>query len=355
MPVRILIIGGTRFVGPYVVWRLCEMGHVPTLFHRGHTHADLPAGVQHVLGDRHRLTDYVDEFEPLAPRVVLDMIPLGEQDARMVVKVFGGIVQRVVAISSQDVYRAYGKLIRIESGPLEPVPLTEDAPLRQKLYPYRSESLRDPEDPKRWLDDYDKILVERVIMGDSTLPGTILRLPAVYGPGDPQHRLFDHLKRMDDDRPAILLEKGLAKWRWTRGYVENIAAAIALAVVDDRATGRVYNLGEAETLSEADWVRQVGLAAGWGGSVIPVSEDRLPAHLQPQIDTRQHLVVDTTRLRQELGYREEVPRHLALQRTVAWERAHRPVEMDPAQVDYASEDAVLAGLEVSRADNYVVE
>jgi nucleoside-diphosphate-sugar epimerase len=184
---RIFVIGGTGFIGPYVVRRLHEMGHEVILFHRGQTEADLPLGVKHLLGDRRRLTDFADEFRQLAPHVVLDMIPLTEQDAQMVMNTFKGIAQRVIAISSQDVYRVYGKLLRIEPGPIEPVPLTEDAPLRQRLYPYRGEIPRNPDDPKRWLDDYDKILVERAVMGDPDLSGTILRLPMVYGPGDKQH------------------------------------------------------------------------------------------------------------------------------------------------------------------------
>jgi nucleoside-diphosphate-sugar epimerase len=47
-------------------------------------------------------------------------------------------------------------------------------------------------------------------MGTAGLPGTVLRLPTVYGPGDYQHRLFEYLKRMDDGRPAILLGEGVA-------------------------------------------------------------------------------------------------------------------------------------------------
>lgn len=338
---QILIIGGTRFIGPHVVRHLSAMGHEVTLFHRGQTEADLPAGVKHMLGARQRLADFASEFERLGPQVVLDMIPSIEQHARTVVSTFRGIARRVVAISSQDVYRAYGKLIRIESGPVEPLPLREDAPLRQKLYPYRGETPRDQQDPRRWADDYDKILVERVLMGDADLVGTVLRLPMVYGPRDPQHRLFNYLKRMDDKRPVILLEQGLAAWRWTKGYVENVAAAIALAVTDERAAGQIYNVGETETLSEAEWVKEIGRAAGWSGQVVALSKERLPTHLLTDSNTDQHLVVDTTRIREELGYDESVSRDEALRRTVAWERVHPPDAVDPGQFDYAAEDAVI--------------
>jgi len=166
----------------------------------------------------------------------------------------------------------------------------------------------------------------------------------VYGPRDGQHRLFEYLKRMDDGRPAILLGHGLAHWRWTRGYVENVAAAIALAVADERASRRIYNVGAAEALSTADWVRKIGAAAGWKGQVCVVAEEHLPDGLKPGIHTEHHLVTDSTRIREELGYAEVVSQDEALGRTVAWQRAHPPEKIDPGQFDYATEDAVLAEL-----------
>jgi uncharacterized protein YbjT (DUF2867 family) len=127
---RILVIGGTAFTGPHVVRRLDELGHELLLYHRGQTEADLPDRIQHVHGDRWEMADAAEALTRFAPQVVLDMIPRNEQDAWTVLSTFRGIAQRVVALSSQDVYRAYGRLIGIETGPVEPVPLDEDAPLR---------------------------------------------------------------------------------------------------------------------------------------------------------------------------------------------------------------------------------
>jgi nucleoside-diphosphate-sugar epimerase len=72
--------------------------------------------------------------------------------------------------------------------------------------------------------------LERTMLGDRRLLGTVLHLPMVYGPGDHQYQLFPYLKRMDDGRPAILLEAMQAQWRCTRGYAENVAAAIVCVV-----------------------------------------------------------------------------------------------------------------------------
>lgn len=341
---RILIIGGTGFIGPHVAVRLAEMEHDITLFHRGKTKADLPSTITHILGDRQKLPDFEAQFKELTPDVVLDMFPLAEQDARTVVSAFKGIAPRVVAVSSQDVYRAYGKVIQMESGPMDPVPLNEDAPLRDNLYPYREETPRDENDPSRWLDDYDKISVERTVMGEQGLVGTILRLPMVFGPGDGQHRLFKFVKRMYDNRPAILLDEGIARWRSTRGYVENVAAAIALAVADERAASRIYNVADPEAFTMAEWVVEIGKAVGWSGEVSIVPKNLLPKHLLSGVNTDQDLVVDTTRIREELGYREPVLLEEALKKTIEWERAHPPGTIDPQMFDYETEDKILAEL-----------
>ncbi len=334
---RVLVIGGTGFIGPAVVRRLAQLGHDLTVFHRGQTEVDLPPEVAHIHGDRQHLAQFADDFTRLAPDVVLDMAPMTEKDAQAVMAAFAGVARRAVAISSHDVYLAYGRFHLSEPGPPEPTPYAEDAPVREKLYLYRGTG--------RGLDDYEKILVERAVMSQADLPGTVLRLPMVYGERDPQHRLFLELKRMDDGRLAILLEEGVAHWRWTRGYVENVAAAIALAVSDGRAAGRVYNVGEPDAPTYADWLRAVGRAAGWQGDVIVVPDGRLPAKLRPPSgDYTQHLVADTTRIREELGYEEPVPQAEALRRAIEWERAHGP-EGSPELFDYDAEDAVLAELE----------
>lgn len=341
---RVLVIGGTGFLGPHVVRRLVAAGHAVTVFHRGQREADLPAAVDHLHGDRARLADAAAEIRRRAPEVVLDMFAMGEADAKAVVTAVAGVARRLVAVSSMDVYRAYGRLHGTEPGPPEPVPFGEEAPLRERLFPYRDDVPWPADDPRRtFAHNYEKLLVERTAMGEPRFAGTVLRLPFVYGPGDAQHRLRAYVTRIDDGRRAILLGETEARWRGTRGYVENVAAAIALAVTDDRAAGRVYNVGEADAPTEAAFVRAVGRAAGWTGEVVAVPPDRLPAHLASPADFAQPMVADTGRIRRELGYAEPIPRDDWLRRAVEWERANPATERDPASFDYAAEDAALAG------------
>jgi nucleoside-diphosphate-sugar epimerase len=266
----------------------------------------------------------------------VDMICYNERDAAELVRVFSNIAGRIVVISSMDVYRAYGGFLKLEPAPVDQLPLDENSPLRESRFPYRALA-KGPDDMAF---NYDKIPVEDVVMSESGIPGTVLRLPAVYGPGD--HRAFDYLKRMIDGRKTIILEENHARWLWTRGYVENVAAAIAVAVVDSRAAGRVYNAGEPDALTESDWVRRIGRAALWQGDVVAVPKEKVPQHLSMPYDFTHHLYGNTQRIRDELGYEEHVSFDDAMKRTVEWEREHPPEPVDPNRFDYAAEDAALA-------------
>lgn len=312
---KILAIGATGFVGSRVTRQLMAQGHQVALFHRGSTTVSGLDSVLHFYGTRHQLTGFRSAFEQFAPDVVLDIIPYTEAQAQDVVQVFSGCTQRIVAISSGDVYRNYEGLQGEGTHPPDPVPLTEDAPLRERLYPYRNMEGLDSE----FKQNYDKILVEQVLTSQPDLPGTILRLPAVYGPGDQQHRFLAYLQQMFDQQP-ILLDEEQARWRFSHGYVDNIAAAIALAVTDDRAAGRVYNLGESETPTLVERIQRLGTLVNWAGETVIFPKDQLSSHLQTNLQWQYHLAMDTTRFRDELGYVEPIAESEALRQTIAWER-----------------------------------
>jgi nucleoside-diphosphate-sugar epimerase len=339
---RILLIGGNGFIGRFAVTALKQQGHTLAVFHRGTT--AVSAGVAEIRGDRNQLNASAQELKHFAPDVVIDLVISSAPQAKELMNIFRGMARRVVMLSSIDVYRAAGILHGTESGPLQDMPLTEESELRRNLHPYPPESMQHLRRIFAWVtDDYDKIPAERVVMNDRELPGTVLRLPVVYGPGDPLHRFYPVVKRIADGRSRIIFAEAMAAWRSPRGYVANVAAAIALAATDDRAGRRIYNVCEQVSYSEAEWAGKIAEEMQWKGEFVVLPAERTPPHLLTPGNAAQHWTASSERIRRELGYEEPVAIEQAIQQTIRWERENPPAVAFSVQFDYAAEDAAVAG------------
>lgn len=282
---RILLLGGTRCIGPRVVSRLLEAGHETAVFYRGIHEALLPAAVRRF---RHAdaglpMIRIPEQLRSYAPELVIHMMAMGESDARAARVAFDGVARRIIMISSGDVYRAYGLFKGIEGGALESMPLSEQAALRSRLFPYRT-AATGRESLEYY---YEKILAERELSASAGLRTTILRLPKVYGPQE------------NAELASVYAFRNHPGWRWTHGYVENLAAAITLATLDERAAGEVFNLGEPDTPT-----------VGQRLQYLPPREALPPSDLQANFD--QHLVHDTRKIRSCLGFVEELEERAAM-------------------------------------------
>jgi nucleoside-diphosphate-sugar epimerase len=209
---RVLLIGGTGFIGAHIVRQLVGCDHQVTVFHRGRTRAALPDPVREII-DSHSTMPIrkfpVELFDP-GPDVVIHTTAMGAEDAQATVSAFSGRKGRLVLprktrktgrvrataaessfavwwrrtapfalLSSGDVYRAYRRFTKIEPGQVDEGSLSEDAPLRTILFPYRAQAASQ-DALEYW---YEKILAERAVLSNPGLPGTILRLPKVHRPG----------------------------------------------------------------------------------------------------------------------------------------------------------------------------
>lgn len=336
---RVLLIGGNGFIGRPLTRQLTEAGHEVAIFHRSAEHSPvLPAPQIH--GDRNRLADYETEIRQFAPQVIVDMVlssgPQAEASAAFAAK----LQARLVAVSSMDVYRAWGVMHGTEPGDLEPLPITEDSALRRSGRTYPPEVVEKMKPIFTWLNEaYDKVEVERAMMG--VAGNTVIRLPMVYGPGDRLHRMYGILKRIADGRPAIIMAENYAAWRGPRGYVENVAHAIALAATSRQAAGRTYQVCDEPTLTELEWQKKIAAHAGWGGRFVTLPREKTPKHLMMPGNTAQQVVASSQRIRSELGYKEVVEPGEALRRTILWEQANPPEEQSFHQFDYEAEDSAL--------------
>jgi 2'-hydroxyisoflavone reductase len=115
-PLRILILGGTGFTGPFQVKYALSRGHKVTVFNRGRTHpGELPKEAEQLIGDRN------GKLEALKGRqwdVVVDVpttLPVWVRDAAEVLK---GNVDRYVFVSTISVYANVSKPGADETAPL---------------------------------------------------------------------------------------------------------------------------------------------------------------------------------------------------------------------------------------------
>lgn len=334
---RVLLIGGSGFIGQHVIKRLEQRSHEVIIFHRGRSGMLPHPGAERIIGNRLEIDKYIKAIDEARPDAAIDFLPWNDKDTRRVIDALNGRVERVVHLSSGDVYQAWGNFLFGGCG--DPVPLAEDAPLRADLFPYAG--------TRPGMEDYDKVLAERAILDahyHAGYPGIIIRLPMVYGPGDPHHRMWDAIKRMLDARPAILMSGCQAAWLSHRGHVDDVAFGIVLAAERDTCIGQAYNIGSRQTHTAASWVRAIGDVLGWQGDVLIVPQEAMPAHLQQPYNYQQHILYDTNKIRRELGYYELTEPAEALRLTVEWQRANPPPTTDPARFDYEAEDRAIAAL-----------
>jgi 2'-hydroxyisoflavone reductase len=122
---RILILGGTGFTGPFQVRYAVERGHRVTIFNRGRTEADLPPGVEQLIGDRN---DDLSALEGREWDVVIDNPATLPRWVRQSAQLLAGAAGHYVFISSISVYSDNSKPGMDESGPLATLedPTTEE-------------------------------------------------------------------------------------------------------------------------------------------------------------------------------------------------------------------------------------
>ncbi|MGH9417905.1 MAG: NAD-dependent epimerase/dehydratase family protein, partial [Terriglobales bacterium] len=328
---RVLLLGGTGCVGSAAAAAFAAAGHTVLVFHRG---SEPPCRLSgHLHGNRLELEAWQDAFADFAPEVVVDAIAASAPAVRRTLRLFelpgpGRALARMVLLSSLDVYRASGIFHGTEAGAPDPVPFAESAPLLGHPGLLPASTLARLRDLHGWLEEgYDPLGMERaaarwrLALGAAGPQLTILRLAPVYGPLDRDRRLYPLLRRMLDRRPVIVLPQRWAEWRSSRLAAANAAAGILAAAFQPRAAGRVYNLADATTFSEAGWVLALGQACGWRGQLLLFPAQHVPVHLRVHANLAQPLVADSSRIRLELGYRDAVTPAAALASALAWERS----------------------------------
>ena len=305
---KILVMGGPRFVGQPLVEQLLADGHALTLFTRGNKPA--PAGVEHLTGDR---TDpeALAQLQGRAFDVIVDSSGRSLDDSRAVVERTGAPSHRFVYVSSAGVY-----------ADSELWPLSEDSPT-------------DPESRHAGKLHTEAWLRQQGIAFTSFRPTYIVG-PGNYNPVESW--FFD---RIVHGRPVPLQGDGTTITQI--GHVNDLATAMARCVDVDAAANRIYNCTSVQGISFRGLVAAAARAAGKDPASVEIRSFD-PAGLDKKARKAfplrlAHFLTDVTRVRRELAWDPRFDAEGCLVDSFENDYARRM----PTSPDFSADEALLAG------------
>jgi nucleoside-diphosphate-sugar epimerase len=207
---RILIMGGTRFIGVYLTQLLVEQGHEVVLFNRGNRPAPSLQGVGQIIGDRTDATQLKAKLSQENFEVIFDNNGREITDTQPLAEIFQDRVQHFVYMSSAGVY------------------------LKSDQLPHVEGDLVDPKSRHKGKHETEAYLTQ---LG---LPFTSIRPTYIYGPrnyNELEGWFFDRIVR---DRPIPIPGNGLHITQL--GHVKDLAVAMTQVLGNKQAIGQIYNI-----------------------------------------------------------------------------------------------------------------
>jgi nucleoside-diphosphate-sugar epimerase len=226
---KILIMGGTRFIGVYLTKILVERGHEVVLFNRGNKPAPV-AGVRQIEGDRTNASQLKDRLASESFDAVFDNNGRELSDTQPLAEIFKDRVQHFIYVSSAGVYLKSDQMPHVEGDPVDPKS-------RHK----------------------GKFQTE-AYLAEAGLPWTAIRPVYIYGPqnyNDLEAWFFDRIVR---DRPIPVPGNGLHFTQF--GHVKDLTNAMAAVIGNQKAIAQIYNISGDRYVTFDGLARACAAAAG---------------------------------------------------------------------------------------------
>lgn len=248
---RVLVIGGTQFIGKALVKRLLAADHDVTVLHRKKVH---PFGrrVRNAVADRNNAASIKKALAGLRFDAVYDIAYDWERgttaaQVEATAKSIPGDLTRYVFMSS---VAAYGDGLNH----------SEDDPLASDIH----------------ADPYvrNKASSERALFRmyhESRFPLVTIRPPFVYGPDNPFYREAFFWDRLKHDRPIIIPGDGNRLMQFV--YVNDLAEACFAALEKHTAPGRAFNVADEKPLTQVEVVNELAKASGKQAQIIRVPRE----------------------------------------------------------------------------------
>ena len=225
---RILVMGGTRFIGVYLTQQLVREGHEVVLFNRGKKPSPVP-GLKVIKGDRTIAAD-LNQLAGESFDAIFDNNGRELSDTQPLVELFNGKVQHFVYMSSAGVY------------------------LKSDQMPHTEGDAEDPKSRHKGKNDTEAYLIQ------SGIPFTSIRPTYIYGPQNYNDLDAWYFDRILQNRPVPI--PGHGQHLTQLGHCGDLADAMVKVLGNQTAIGEIYNISGDKAVTFDGLAKACAIAAG---------------------------------------------------------------------------------------------
>jgi len=311
MMMRILIMGGTRFIGVYLTKALVEQGHEVVLFNRGKKPAPIE-GIQQIHGDRQDIEQLTEKLKEEQFDVIYDNNGRELSDTKPLVELFKDQLKHFIYVSSAGVYLKSDQMPHIEGDAVDP----------NSRHKGKFET--------------------EAYLAESGVPWTAIRPVYIYGPQNYnplEAWFFDRIVR---DRVIPIPGNGLHFTQF--GHVQDLASAMVAVLDNPQAIGQIYNISGDRYVTFDGLAKAAAIAAGKS------ADDLKIVHYNPKdfdfgkkkaFPLRpQHFFADIHKAQTELNWQPEYDLISGLKDS--FNRDYLLSNQQDTDVDFSTDDEILS-------------
>ncbi len=310
---RILIMGGTRFIGVYLTKTLVAQGHEVVLFNRGNKSAPV-ADVQQIHGDRKQIDQLKEKLAGEKFDAIFDNNGRELSDTQPLAEIFQDKIKHFVYVSSAGVYLKSNQMPHLEGDPVDP----------KSRHKGKHET--------------------EAYLASAGLPWTSIRPTYIYGSqnyNDLEAWFFDRIVR---SRPLPIPGNGM--YLTQLGHVRDLARAMAAVLDNPQAIGQIYNISGDRYVSFNGLALACAQAAGKSADEIKL------VHYDPKkFDfgkrkafplRSQHFFADIHKAKTELDWEPKFDLVCGLKESL--ENDYLASGRQDAEIDFSLDEEILAAI-----------
>lgn len=304
MATKVLVIGGTRFLGKSIIHAFVEKGYDVYEMNRGsRTKSD---GVIEQLvcnkSDRNMLCKVLKKYRW---DIIVDTI-LTDKDLEFVIDTIGSNTGHFIHTGSLGVY-----------GEAKQLPASEYVPLCE----YEGDDII----VFNYKISQDKVLFKA--FNSNAFPATILRMSYIYGPGDILldgwgGRSLKFFKMMKENKKIYLPNEGCALLH--PGHVKDLGRSFVHAAENKRSIGQAYNIAGHYALMIKDYISLIAREMGVNPEIEYASVPEI-CERYPEITTRrgaqfscQHMCASIVKAERDLNWKPLISLESGIRESVRW-------------------------------------